>query len=116
MAFNSACDFDTRQHVSFSLSANYYLHSCSKTLLSLVSCKEIFASLSVPLAMRYKAYLFLQAEFQSPGSCTDTKSLTASLLRDLLIKVIKHLLYLYEWFALLKSGTCWYMFLSAVTH
>lgn len=32
------------------------------------------------------------------------------------MKVVKHLLCLYEWFALLKSGTCWHIFLSAVTH
>lgn len=32
------------------------------------------------------------------------------------MKIFKHLLYLYELFALLQSGTFWHIFLSAATH
>lgn len=60
MAFPSACDFDSRQHIFLLelLSTNYHLKSCSKTQLFLMLHEEISVSLSVLLAMREKAYLY----------------------------------------------------------
>lgn len=75
--------------------------------------KGIFVSPSVLLAMRYKAYLFFTSSLLTPWFLQ--LPLNAFLLRKLLNKVVKHFLYLYESFALLKLGPCWHIFLSAVT-